>query len=135
MEKKEEEDALEGSSIITSQEQHRTQPMTLQTHSLNELLRSTTWRRSLPKRLKDNAKLSPHYHTSSLEVFHSVILWFSPKKNVGMLGLDWDDLMDMIMEKVLGNPLLYKDKILKINIPLDLSLQYEHSDKEEVIAS
>ncbi|XP_073731245.1 uncharacterized protein [Misgurnus anguillicaudatus] len=32
--------------------------------------------------LKDTAKLSPHYQTSSLESFHSVILLFAPKNVV-----------------------------------------------------
>ncbi|KAG5272506.1 hypothetical protein AALO_G00166280 [Alosa alosa] len=44
-------------------------------------------------------------------------------------------LMDMIMEKVFVDPSSYADEILKINIPPDLSSQYEHPDKEEVIAS
>ncbi|KAG5285072.1 hypothetical protein AALO_G00033790 [Alosa alosa] len=46
-----------------------------------------------------------------------------------------DDLMDMIMEKVFVDPSSYGDEILKINIPPDLSSEYEHPDKEEVIAS
>ncbi|XP_039644212.1 uncharacterized protein LOC120551100 [Perca fluviatilis] len=139
--------------------------------------------------LKDIAKLSPHYQTSSLEAFHSVILRFAPKNVVypylGMLcrlylaALHYnenadggqattssgdprfklsfpksrkgecrarpvkteatfrfvDDLIDMIMEKVFVDPSSYRDEILKINIPPDPSSQYEHPDKEEVIAS
>ena len=46
-----------------------------------------------------------------------------------------NDLMDMIMEKVFVDPASYRAEILKINIPPELSSEYEHPDKEEVIAS
>ncbi|XP_056443945.1 uncharacterized protein LOC130380682 [Gadus chalcogrammus] len=46
-----------------------------------------------------------------------------------------NDLMDMIMEKVFVDPASYRAEILKINIPPELSSEYEHSDKEEVITS
>ena len=39
-----------------------------------------------------------------------------------------DDLMDMIMENVLVDPSLYRAEILKMNIPSDLSSEYEHPD-------
>ena len=44
-------------------------------------------------------------------------------------------MMDMIMEKVFVDPASYRAEILKINIPPELSSEYEHPDKEEVIAS
>lgn len=46
-----------------------------------------------------------------------------------------DDLMDLIMEKVFVDPSSYRDEILNINIPPDLSSQYEHPDMDEVIAT
>ena len=42
-----------------------------------------------------------------------------------------DDLMDMIMENVFVDPSSYRAEILKMNIPPDLSSEYEHRDEEE----
>ena len=46
-----------------------------------------------------------------------------------------NDLKDMIMDKGFVDPASYRAEILKINIPPELSSEYEHPDKEEVIAS
>ncbi|XP_059909430.1 uncharacterized protein LOC132459064 [Gadus macrocephalus] len=70
--------------------------------------------------LRDIAKLSPHHQTSSLEAFHAVILRFAPNRNAVQVFVD---------------PASYRAEILKINIPPELSSEYEHPDKEEVIAS
>ena len=48
---------------------------------------------------------------------------------------DANDWMDMIMEKVFVDPASYRAEILKINIPPELSSEYEHPDKVEIIIS
>ncbi|XP_068196022.1 protein FAM110B isoform X3 [Antennarius striatus] len=45
------------------------------------------------------------------------------------------DLLDLICDKVLVDPMPYTDKILAIPVPKVLSAQYGRPDKEEVIAS
>ncbi|KAF1384389.1 hypothetical protein PFLUV_G00119630 [Perca fluviatilis] len=101
--------------------------------------------------MKDVAKLSPHYQTSSLEAFHAIILRFAPKNVVfpfiGMLcrlylaAMHYNengdrpqaktqegyvaDMMDLIFEEVFVNPTPYTAALLAIPVPEDLSAQYE----------
>ena len=46
-----------------------------------------------------------------------------------------EDLMGFIMGPVFEDPAAYREEILKIHIPPDLSSEFEHPEKEEVIAS
>ena len=45
------------------------------------------------------------------------------------------DMMDLIFDKVFVDPTPYTNAMLAIPVPEDLTAQYEHPDKEEVIAS
>ncbi|XP_030274805.1 uncharacterized protein LOC115582760 isoform X2 [Sparus aurata] len=45
------------------------------------------------------------------------------------------DMMDLIFDKVFVDPTPYTNAMLAIPVPEDLNAQYEHPDKEEVIAS
>ena len=44
-------------------------------------------------------------------------------------------LMGFIMGPVFEDPAAYRDDLLKIHIPPDLCSEFEHPEKEEVIAS
>ncbi|KAL1022390.1 hypothetical protein UPYG_G00026280 [Umbra pygmaea] len=43
--------------------------------------------------------------------------------------------MGMLMEKLFVDPSSHRDEILKINIPLNLSSQHDHPNKDQGIAS
>ena len=46
-----------------------------------------------------------------------------------------EDLIGLIMGPVFEDPTLYREAILKIHIPPDLSAEVDHPEKEEVIGS
>ncbi|KAK7938654.1 hypothetical protein WMY93_001980 [Mugilogobius chulae] len=84
------------------------------------------------------AKMSPEYHTSSLESFHSLILRFAPKNVVfhsqGCCAGYIDKLMGLLFESVVEDATTYQRFTEQIPIPEKLCARFVRPDKKMLSA-